>query len=81
MLPNYENARRVNGMDWPMGTCANGHPNSMRTYLGTATKKGRRRKVLYCEPCKGIYQHRGVWRASHPNEPMPEHLLLASEKN
>lgn len=28
LLPNYENARRTSGRDWPMGYCANGHPNS-----------------------------------------------------
>jgi len=25
LLPNYENARRTGGRDWPMGYCANGH--------------------------------------------------------
>jgi hypothetical protein len=29
LLPNYENARRTNGWDWPLGECRNGHPNSM----------------------------------------------------
>lgn len=28
LLPNYENARRTMGRDWPMGYCPNGHPNS-----------------------------------------------------
>ena len=28
MLSNFENARRTEGRDWPLGECANGHPNS-----------------------------------------------------
>lgn len=28
LLTNYENARRTAGRDWPLGRCANGHPNS-----------------------------------------------------
>ena len=27
LLSNYENARRTSGRDWPLGECANGHPN------------------------------------------------------
>ena len=81
ILPNYENARRTNGNDWPLGTCANGHPNNLRTHVGTAVKKGRRRKALYCSPCMDLYQARSNWRTRHPNEPMPARLLLASDKN
>lgn len=80
LLPNYENARRVNGLDWPMGQCANGHPGNLRTVEATATKRGRRRQVLYCNPCMRLYAARGNWRVRHPGEPMPENLLLASEK-
>jgi len=28
LLSNFENARRTNGNDWPLGECVNGHPNS-----------------------------------------------------
>lgn len=28
LLTNFENARRTSGRDWPIGECANGHPNS-----------------------------------------------------
>jgi hypothetical protein len=35
LLPNYENARRTHGRDWPMGYCANGHDS---THLETATR-------------------------------------------
>lgn len=27
VLPNYENARRTDGRDWPLGQCVNGHSN------------------------------------------------------
>lgn len=27
LLPNYENARRTFGEDWPVGVCKHGHPN------------------------------------------------------
>jgi hypothetical protein len=71
----------VAGKDWPLGYCANGHPNSQRTHEGSAMKKGRRRRALYCAPCIRTYQARHHWRTNNPGEPMPEHLLLASEKN
>lgn len=28
LLPNFENARRTSGHDWPIGFCLHGHPNS-----------------------------------------------------
>ncbi|WP_312802214.1 HNH endonuclease signature motif containing protein [Corynebacterium variabile] len=28
LLPNFENARRTSGRDWPLGQCIHGHPNS-----------------------------------------------------
>lgn len=28
LLSNFENARRNNGRDWPIGECRNGHPDS-----------------------------------------------------
>lgn len=28
LLTNFENGRRTFGRDWPLGQCANGHPNS-----------------------------------------------------
>ncbi|MFG3639110.1 HNH endonuclease signature motif containing protein [Micromonospora sp. NPDC047762] len=44
LLSNFENARRTNGRDWPLGTCINGHSNSeLRT-----EPSGRRR----CRRCK-----------------------------
>jgi len=81
ILPNYENARRVDGKDWPMGSCANGHPNSLRTHVSMVpNKRGGRRQSLHCAPCMALYASRGNWRHRHPGEPMPPHLLLAFEK-
>lgn len=35
VLTNFENARRTFGRDWPLGECANGHPNSELHWTGT----------------------------------------------
>jgi len=78
MLPNYENARRVSGKDWPIGYCAQGHPNSDLVEQRWISA-GRRGPV--CAKCRSIYIGRSNWRARHPGEPMPERLLLASEKD
>jgi hypothetical protein len=72
LLPNYENARRTSGRDWPMGQCANGHPAQLLTADGHGG--------LICAPCKRIYQGRRNWRTRHKGQPMPAHLLLASER-
>lgn len=81
MLPNYENARRVAGMDWPIGYCANGHPNSARVGYGDRRKSnGRRRPRTICGICRKVYVARRDWRKRHPGEPMPDRLLLASER-
>lgn len=81
MLPNFENARRVAGGEWRMGSCANGHPNN-RLILNTTrqNKKGEKRIGLICGVCVKLYAARGNWRARHGDEPMPDHLLLASER-
>ena len=80
LLPNYENARRVAGGDWPLGYCANGHPNSARVERMVVGKNGKPRVGSICGPCRPIYDARSSWRKRHPNEPMPEHLLIASER-
>lgn len=72
LLPNYENARRNNGRDWPIGLCANGHTTQALIPDG--------RGGLICGPCKRVYGARGNWRKRHPGQPMPEELLLASER-
>lgn len=43
LLTNFENARRTDGRDWPIGECANGHPNSEVI----RTSKGRH----HCRTC------------------------------
>lgn len=50
ILPNYENARRTNGRDWPLGQCAHGHPNS-RIRVQPSGKR-------VCSDCKPIWQAR-----------------------
>lgn len=47
LLTNFENARRTNGRDWPLGQCVNGHSNS-HLYREPA---GRVR----CYECKKIW--------------------------
>lgn len=75
MLPNFENARRIGGKDWPMGQCANGHPNTRLKPID----RGRYTGVV-CIDCRRLYFSRNNWRTRHPGEPMPERLLLASER-
>lgn len=79
LLPNFENARRVSGMDWPMGQCANGHPNSLLR-PGRRKSNGRLKEGVLCSECRRIYSSRHNWRTRRPGEPFPDHLLLASEK-
>lgn len=51
-LSNFENARRTNGRDWPLGECAHGHPNELLAV------KGRKR---VCGVCNAEWQ--AGWRA------------------
>lgn len=74
MLPNFENARRIDGKDWPMGQCANGHPNTDLRPIERGNYVG-----MICAKCRRLYVARSNWRSRHPGEPMPERLLLASE--
>lgn len=57
LLSNFENARRTSGRDWPLGECANGHPNSE---LVEASGK------LVCRPC--AYEWRTRWVANNPEK-------------
>jgi hypothetical protein len=50
LLPNYENARRINGWDWPLGECRHGHPNSMLR----RQSDGR----IKCHACRMEWQRR-----------------------
>jgi len=81
VLPNYENARRVNGMDWPMGQCANGHPNSLVVTRSALDKRGNIREGTICAECRRLYLARANWRKRHPGEPLPEHLHIESDRH
>lgn len=64
LLPNYENARRTSGRDWPIGTCANGHD---ATHL-VKQKNGRSAcgYSLVCGTCRRESQLR--WAAANPDK-------------
>lgn len=81
LLDNFENARRINGMDWNLGLCPNGHPNSMLITTHRTDKQGNRRDGRRCSECVKLYTGRNNWRNGHPGEPMPEKWLLASERH
>lgn len=56
LLPNYENARRTNGADWPIGQCKNGHPPTDLVYV---TRSGNSSgKALICGVCIKASQRR-----------------------
>lgn len=81
MLPNFENARRISGMDWPMGQCANGHSaDRLVAKPGSRDKRGQPRAALVCGDCLKLYQDRWNWKTQHPGEPLPHRLLLAAER-
>lgn len=81
VLPNFENARRIGGMDWPMGECANGHSTALlRQVGGKRTKSGAPRQGVGCAECYRLYQRRYQWRVAHPGKNLPEHLLLMAER-
>lgn len=58
LLPNFENARRIDGKDWPMGTCANGHDHTHMIPVKRKAKSGKPRWGTTCKACKPIYNAR-----------------------
>lgn len=58
LLPNYENARRIDGKDWPLGTCVNGHDHTSLVRVKRKSKSGAPRWGLMCKECQAIYQAR-----------------------
>ena len=78
MIPNYENARRTKGRDWQLGQCANGHPNTMLVRGTDRTNRNGTR--LRCRGCAELFQARRMWKARHGDKPMPEGLLLSTER-
>ena len=69
LLPNYENARRVDGEDWAMGFCKRGHANS---HLKEYPRDGRMSRE--CSICRSERVARSNWKARHPGEPLPTRL-------
>lgn len=52
VLTNLLNSQRTRGLDWPLGTCVRGHPNSERV-----PKPGRKGRTM-CGKCSRIWQER-----------------------
>lgn len=48
LLSNHENARRTAGRDWPLGFCAQGHPNDRMALRGSK---------LVCSVCRAQWDH------------------------
>lgn len=48
ILPNFDNARRTFGRDWPLGQCANGHSDSFIKLYSRGAGKPRRRRCSIC---------------------------------
>lgn len=60
LLPNFENARRVNGEDFPMGGCRNGHPNTALVPYRRRDKHGHPRWGRTCGICLDEAKKRAV---------------------
>lgn len=71
LLSNFENARRTDGRDWPIGECANGHPNDLLVERADGS--------VICGECRRVHVGRYNWRRRHPGEEMPARLLLKRE--
>lgn len=72
LLPNYENARRTSGRDWPMGYCPNGHPNSELVDAKRGTKKPMRTCGICLKASKSRYAERVASGAQVPVNIRPE---------
>lgn len=64
LLPNYENARRTKGRDWPIGYCINGHESSH--LVEVTANKNRSGVATHCGICLKAMQekHRAKKRAA-----------------
>lgn len=95
LLPNFENARRINGDDWPLGGCKRGHSNEHLYPVKRKTKTGESRWGVTCRECMRLSRERWAkryperkklandrynWRRRHPGEPLPERLHPSSER-
>ena len=79
-IPNFENARRTSGKDWPLGVCSNGHSNKFLESDSRRSKSGKPRIGLRCSECKKLYNRRYKWRRDNPGQPYPPDLLLGGKK-
>jgi len=62
LLTNFENARRTSGRDWPLGECAQGHPNTELRSDGAGRKR--------CRLCKNAARRRrAAARRSSTDQP------------
>ncbi|RKW71778.1 HNH endonuclease signature motif containing protein [Galactobacter caseinivorans] len=81
VLTNFENARRTGGLDWPLGVCANGHPDRFLVEdPHRRDKMGNQRIGHRCSKCVSLSRARYLWRKRNSGKPMPFDLLLAREK-
>lgn len=56
VLSNFENARRTNNADWPIGFCKNGHTDSGLVRTARRDKRGNRRYGFECPTCTTAYR-------------------------
>ena len=66
LLPNYENARRINGLDWPIGTCCHGHSAEYLVPVKRKTKSGSPRIGYTCRLCARAYNRK--WAAANKDK-------------
>lgn len=62
LIPNYENSRRGNARDWPLGKCAKGHDDAAHWRPGGV---GQPRLKGYCAVC--LDASRKSYEARHPD--------------
>lgn len=58
ILSNFENSRRNQGDDWPLGECRNGHVNAQYVPDKRRSKSGRVYIGYRCIECRRDYQRR-----------------------
>lgn len=58
LLPNFENARRTSGKDWPIGSCINGHSAAALQPIKRRAKDGSPRWGRTCSECVKLARHR-----------------------
>ena len=64
LLPNYENARRTDGHDWPLGYCIHGHD---ATHLVEVTRNANASgKTVLCGIC--LRESRERWVRKNPTK-------------